>query len=173
MSEAETADAGAEPAAAAPKSKAVPMLLALNTLLIGGVLVFTLTRKSPAPAAAQSAEVTKGAGESSGAGEKGGQIGPTVQLENFVVQLKAVDAERFAHLAIQLEVTTEEDKAKISQLLPRIRDSVIAFLADRTADELRGSEGMLRTKEEILARLQGIVPGRRITNVYITDFIIQ
>lgn len=186
MSEPEVA--GESVPAAAPKSKAVPMLLAFNTLLVGGVLVFTLTKKSapPAPAGGGEHGETEAAGEkgehgkAEGGGKEGhgkpedkGGIGPTVRLDNFVVQLKAVDAERYAHLLIEVEVGSEEDKNVLGKYTPRIRDSVIAFLADRTADELRGSEGIAKLKTDLFDRLQKIVPGRRVQNLFIVDFIVQ
>ncbi len=67
----------------------------------------------------------------------------------------------------------EKDKDTVANYMPRIRDSIIGYLADRTADELRGSEGMRNVKEEVLARLREVVPGRRVRNVYITSFIVQ
>lgn len=164
---------------AAPKSKMVPMMLVLNTLLVAGVLVFTLTRKqapaaAPAPAPAATGEPAgAAAGKGPGPGEGVGGMGPTVHLENFIVQLKAVDAERFAHLGIDLEVGGEDDKGRIAAQLPRIRDAVIMYLADRTADELRGSEGMGRVKEALLERMRKMVPTARIAAVLITDFIVQ
>jgi flagellar FliL protein len=177
-------------AAAAPKSKAVPIMLAFNTLLVAGVLVFTLTKKNAPPgpaagaehgAAAEHGEPAEHGGKGEGAGKEGGHgkaeekggMGPTVRLDNFVVQLKAVDAERYAHLLLEVEVGTEEDKNVLGKYTPRIRDAVIAFLADRTADELRGSEGIAKLKQDLFDRLQKIVPGRRVQNLFIVDFIVQ
>ncbi|MCG5055552.1 MAG: flagellar basal body-associated FliL family protein [Myxococcales bacterium] len=182
MAEAEK-DKGDEAEAAAPKSKLVPALLVLNTLLVGGVLAFTMLKKPPAPAAPAPAAAAEGHGEEKAEGEHGeavegggakpGGLGPIVALENFVVQLRAVDSEKYAHITIEIELGAEKDKDLVANYMPRIRDNVIGYLADRTADELRGSEGMGAVKEEVLQRLQEIVPGRRIRNVYVTSFIVQ
>jgi flagellar FliL protein len=173
-----------EDAAPAPKSKLVPMLLGVNTLLVTGVLAFTLLRKPAAPAAVGAAEHAEaGHGEEAKAdehGEKGAAggpkpnaVGPTVALENFIVQLRAVEAEKYAHITIEIELGDEKDKEVIGNYMPRVRDSIIGYLADRTADELRGSEGMSNVKGEVLQRLQEVVPGRRIRAVYVTSFIVQ
>jgi flagellar FliL protein len=174
MSEAELA--GEAVAAPPPKSKAIPLVLAVNTLLVAGVLVFTLTKKAPPPAGAPAAGPAE-KGERPAAGPTApadkSSMGPTVRLDNFVVQLKAVEAEKYAHLVIEVEVPVEEDKAVIAKQMPRIRDAVVSFLADRTADELRGSEGIAKLKQEVFERLQKVVPGQRVLQVFVTDFIVQ
>ena len=168
---------------AAPKSKLVPMLLVVNTLMVVGVLAFTLLKKPAAPAAAPAAAaaaeehgVEKADGEHSKEGAGGPKVatlGPIVALENFIVQLRAIDAEKYAHITIEIELSDERDKDIVSNRMPSIRDTVIGYLADRTADELRGSQGMAAVKEEVLTRLREAVPGRRIRNVYLTSFIVQ
>jgi flagellar FliL protein len=181
------------PAAPPPKtggSKIVPIMMIMNTLLIGGVFAFVMKSKSgsvSAPAAASAGEGEKGEkggeehgdkGEKSGdkgggPGEKGGGPGPMLKLENFVIQLKAVDSERYVRVAFDLEVNGEPDKDIVANRLSQIRDSIISYFSDRTLDELRGSDGMDHIKSTLLKRLDGVVPGHRIKAIYITDFIIQ
>ena len=178
----------AETPAAAPKapggSKIVPIMLVMNTLLVVGVLVFVMKKQAPAgvvaPAAAASGEGEHGEkgehGEAKGGGEhgdKGGGPGPMVKLENFVIQLKAVDSERYVRVAFDLELGSEPDKEIIQARLSQIRDSIISYFSDRTLDELRGSDGMDHIKQMLLKRLDAVVPGHRIKAIYITDFIIQ
>jgi flagellar FliL protein len=174
------------PAAAAPKaggSKVVPILMVMNTLLVAGVLVFVMKKQSPvgvsAPATA-AAEGEHGGGEHGeaksehGGGEHGGGgPGTMVKLENFVIQLKAVDAERYVRVAFDLELGQPTDEEVIKNRISQIRDSIISYFSDRTLDELRGSDGMEHIKQTLLKRLDGVVPGHRIKAVYITDFIIQ
>jgi flagellar FliL protein len=170
---------------AAPKaggSKVVPILMVMNTLLVGGVLAFVMKKQSPvgvsAPASAsaegehgEKSEASESKGEH-GAGEHGGP-GPMVKLENFVIQLKAVDSERYVRVAFDLELGQPTDEEVIKNRLSQIRDSVISYFSDRTLDELRGSDGMDHIKSTLLKRLDTVVPGHRIKAVYITDFIVQ
>jgi flagellar protein FliL len=180
----ENADIEAAPAA---KSKMIPMLLGVNTLLVAGAVAFVLLKKPAAPAAAGAAEAehaSEGHGEAKkeegehggkgeGPGAKGGGVGPIVALENFVVQLRAVESEKYAHITIEIELNDEKDKEVVGNYMPRIRDNIIGYLADRTADEMRGSEGMAAVKLEVLGRMQEVIPGRRVRNVYVTSFIVQ
>ena len=185
-------DDGGESGKAAKKGgggKILPLLLVINTLLIGAVLFFLIKRPQAAPShaggeeegdekAEHSSEHGKGGEEKEegGHGKKGMAFkppGPILKLENFVIQLKTVDQDRYVRLAFDVEVATEEDKNAIMAHLSHIRDLVIAFFADRTLDELRGSEAMERTKATLIKKIDEIVPGQRIKNLFITDFIVQ
>jgi flagellar FliL protein len=185
---AEEPNAGA-PAAAAPAkggSKLVPIILVTNTLLMAGVLFMVLKKPAAGPAAAAE-PAAEGHGESKGEGhgEEGGHEksggggkkeegpGPMVKLDNFVIQLKAADSERYVRVAFDLEMKAEPDKDLVAARLSPIRDSIIAYFSDRNIEDLRGSQGMEKTKGELKARLDEIVPGNRIKAVYVTDFIVQ
>jgi flagellar FliL protein len=171
-------------AAAAPKAganKLVPLILGVNVLMMGAVL-FMVMRKPAAAAAAAPAPVSveapapSGHGEAAGAGAGPGHApapGPVLKLENFVIQLRGVDQDRYVRVAFDVEVTSDADKDVVQARLPQIRDSVITYFSDRTLDELRGSDGIERTKVALMKRLDEIVPGRRVHALYVTDFIIQ
>jgi flagellar FliL protein len=150
-----------------PKSKMLPFMVLVVAGLVGA-LVFTMKKKGdPSSASSSSA-----AGPES-KGTEGGGIGPTLHLESFVVPLKSNTVERFAHVTLDLELGSEEEKSRINGSMPVVRDTVISFLIDQTVDDLRGSEGVAHVKEEVLSRLRKALPNRRISNVYVTDFIVQ
>jgi flagellar protein FliL len=147
--------------------KLLPGVVLLNTVLIAGVLVLVVKRPGAvAPASARATE----AAESDLARDP---PGPLLKLEDFVIQLKAVDTDRYVRLSFDLELRSEADQEVVAARLSRIRDLVIAYFADRTIDELRGSQAMERTKSLLAKRIDEVVPGRRIKNIFITDFIVQ
>jgi flagellar FliL protein len=173
------------PPAPASKSKLVPLLLVLNTGFGGGVMFLVMKRPPTAAASAAGAEGKhakaeghegggEGEGEGEGEGAGGGQMpGPIVKLDSFVIQLRTVDADRYARVAFDIEIAHESDRGAVAARLSQIRDAVIAYFSDRTLDELRGSEGMERTKVALLKRFDDIVPGRRVRSLFVTDFVIQ
>jgi flagellar FliL protein len=183
MSEGE--EESAAPAAAAGKSKVLPMLLVINTLLLTGVLIFVMKRPAAhaAPEAKAAAEESSEHGDKGedkeksagghGEGESSGGPGPTVRFDNFTVQLKSTDVDRYAHLSIEIEVPDEASKGVIEKRVAPIRDAILSYLSDRTPDELRGSDGLKQIKESMIKKLDELVSGHRIRNLYITDFIIQ
>ena len=170
----------AAPAAAAPKSggnsKLIFIVLGMNVLMMGAVMLVVMRKPASHPPAP--AEAAAPAAKSEGpAGEKGApgapKPGPILKLENFVIQLRGVDQDRYVRVSFDLEVAADLDRDAVQSRLPMIRDSIITFFSDRTLDELRGSEGIERTKTAIMKRMEEIVPGKRVRAVYITDFIIQ
>ena len=97
----------------------------------------------------------------------------TVKLADFIVQLRDTDADRYAKFSFELEMRTETDVAALTPVLPRIRENFIAYLSDRTLEELRGSEGLSRAKRELLERIDATLPGKRVKNIFISDFVSQ
>lgn len=175
-------DDGGEVSLTPPKkSKAVPLMLGLNTILIVGVLIFAMRKPATAVVSGPAAAPAKTAdekGEGSGGsddpahpGEDG--TGPTVKLENFIIQLRTLDTDRYVRISLDLELGNEADKTIVNARTSRIRDAIIAYFSDRTVDELRGSEGLEHTKATLLKRLGEIVPGRHIKGVFVTDLVIQ
>ena len=96
-----------------------------------------------------------------------------MRFDNFTVQLKSLDTDRYAHLALEIEVADEATKGLVEKKVAPIRDIILSYLSDRTPDELRGSDGLREIKESMVKKLDELIPGHRIRALYITDFIIQ
>jgi flagellar protein FliL len=162
-------------------SKILPIILVVNTLLMVGVLVFVM-KKPDAQAAPGAKEHSAAAKEHGGSAEKteGGEHpgegegpGPSLRLDNFTVQIRAPEGDRYAHMTLEIEVAVDADKRPFETRMPHIRDAVIGYLADRSEDELRGSEGLGQVKQALIKKVDEIVPGHRIRGLFITEFIIQ
>jgi flagellar FliL protein len=165
------AAAGVKPAG----SKLVPILLIVNMLLVGAVLAVFLARGGSG-----GGHEKEGGGEAKAAEHKGEGAedktalpGPTQKLADFVVHLRDPEADRYARVSFEVEVGSEEDKNKLTAYMPRIRDAFIAYLSDRTLEELRGSESIARTKTALQERLAQLSPGVKVRGLYITDLVIQ
>ena len=178
MAEAPEKKEAAEPAAATPAraggSRLLPVLLGVNSLMLAGVLAVLLLRPAAkAPAGEKGDAAHGGEAKAEAKGPKAPAIGPTLRLPDFVVHLRDADADRYARVSFEVEVATEEDKGRLGAAVPRVRDGVIAYLSDRTFDELRGSEGLARTKDKLLERMRESVPGVGVKALYITDIVVQ
>ena len=160
----ESKGAPEEKAAAKGGSKLVLILLGVNMLLVVGVLALFLLKgglggqKAPA-AGEEKGEAAHGeAAAGDGHGGAGGvDAGPTSKMADFVVHLR--DA--------------EVDKAKLERYTPRVRDGFIAYLSDRTLEELRGGEQIKKQKTALLEQLKELAPGVKVRALYVTDLVIQ
>ena len=102
-----------------------------------------------------------------------GAPGPILKLENFIIQLRGTDTDRYVRVAFDLELNGEGDRAPVQARMPHIRDAVISYFSDRALDELRGSEGMERIKIAVLKKLEEILAAKRVRSVFVTELVIQ
>ncbi len=166
----------------APKRSMMPIIMAVNMLVTVGILgvVVMQMRKPPA------AHVAGGEGKAEAASEKGeksekseaaggekGHGGVSMKLGEFTVRLRNPETDRYAKMVLEVEVATEQDKEVVTAHLPQIRDSFIAYLSDRTVEDLRGANGLEQTKQALSAKLKEASGGAKLGNLFITDFITQ
>jgi flagellar FliL protein len=166
-----------EKAAGGGGSKIVPILLGVNMLLVVGVIALFMLKGGASAGAATPAAGGHGeekpAAEAHGEGGGEGGPGPTTKMADFVVHLRDAEVDRYARISFEVELASEPDKAKFDRFTPRIRDGFIAYLSDRTLEELRGSEQVKKVKLSLQEQLKELAPGARVRALYITDLVIQ
>ena len=128
-----------------------------------------------AGAAAGKEGAAKGKAESGKAGEGGPAEDVTfVELPDMLVNLQA-ETSRPRYLRLRIAVEVEDDKAAaaVKALTPRVLDSFQMFLRSLTVDDVQGSAGMERLKEEMLARVNVAVEPSRIRDVLFKEILVQ
>lgn len=160
-----TADGGGAKSAKGGKKKllllAVPLLLAG---VGGGVWASGLPQKwfgkaAPAPAA-EAAPAPKA---------------PVfADLPDMVANLNA-GARRasFVKLKARLELARAEDQAAVAAAMPRLLDLFQTYLREMRPEELRGSAGTYRLREELIARANIAVHPTRVVDVLFTELLVQ
>ncbi len=96
-----------------------------------------------------------------------------MDLDNITVNLADTDESRFLRAKIKLEVRGEEAKAKVSNNLPKINDLLITVLSGKTFAEIRTPEGKYALKEDLIYRINRLIGGKPVKNLYFTDFVSQ
>ena len=79
----------------------------------------------------------------------------------------------FLKIVVSLEMTSEDDKAKLEQALPRIIDNFQVYLRELRVEDLRGSAGLHRLREELLFRVNAAVSPTRVTDVLFREMLVQ
>lgn len=155
-------------------SKIVPLLLGVNMLLVVGVLaVFLLKGGVGGHGEAKAAPPAEGHGAEAAESGEGALPGPSTKMPDFVVHLRDAEVDRYARISFEVELGAELDKGKFERFQARIRDGFIAYLSDRTLEELRGSEQVKKVKTQLHELLKELAPGVKIRALYITDLVIQ
>ncbi|MEJ1977640.1 MAG: flagellar basal body-associated FliL family protein [Acetobacteraceae bacterium] len=139
---------------------AVPLVLALvgAGLWFSGILPGLLGAKHGAQSASQSA---------SGA--------PVfVELPEMVANLN-VGGRRasFIKLVARVELSKPADLAAFTAAEPRVLDLFQTYLREMRPEELRGSEGTYRLREELIARASLAAAPARVVDVLFTEMLVQ
>lgn len=79
----------------------------------------------------------------------------------------------FLKMQVSLELTNEADIPRLQSLSPRIIDNFQVYLRELRIDDLRGSAGIYRLREELLARVNASVQPTRIKDVLFKEMLVQ
>ena len=79
----------------------------------------------------------------------------------------------FLKVKVSLQLGDAEDQPRIERLLPRIIDYCQVYLRELRLDELRGSAGTARLREELLRRISAAVAPVQVTDVLFSEIFIQ
>lgn len=79
----------------------------------------------------------------------------------------------FLKINIALEVANATDVPRIEAVMPRIVDHFQVYLRALRVEDLRGSAGMFRLREELLARVNTAAQPARINDVLFREMLVQ
>lgn len=79
----------------------------------------------------------------------------------------------FLKIKVSLEISNETDAPKLDALRPRIVDNFQVYLRELRIEDLRGSAGVYRLREELLARVNTAVQPVKVRNVLFNEVLVQ
>jgi flagellar FliL protein len=79
----------------------------------------------------------------------------------------------YVKLQARLEVTRPEDVERVKAAMPRLLDLFQTYLREMRPEELRGSAGSYRLREELIGRANLAAAPARVTDVLFTQMLIQ
>jgi flagellar FliL protein len=119
-------------------------------------------------------------------GGKGEEAGKEAQAEHAPVKSVFYDMpellvnintgggkENFLKLAISLELNDAEATKALEAAMPRVVDSIQVFLRELRIDDLNGSAGIIRLREELIKRIGAAAEPVKIRDVLFKEIIVQ
>jgi flagellar FliL protein len=95
-------------------------------------------------------------------------------LPDIVVNIQSADSTpAYLKLSLSLELASTDEKDGIHALMPRIIDQFQGYLRELRIDDLHGSAGVIRLKEELLRRASVAAAPYPIRDVLLKEMIIQ
>jgi flagellar protein FliL len=94
-------------------------------------------------------------------------------LPDFLVNLNTGGRKSsFLKLSVSLQLEKQEDTLQIQAVLPRIIDNCQVFLRELRVEDLRGSGGIYRLREELLRRINAVSPVK-VDDVLFKEMLVQ
>ncbi|MBP5856947.1 flagellar basal body-associated FliL family protein [Marivibrio halodurans] len=100
--------------------------------------------------------------------------GVFVPLDEMTVTLRSAGSKaRYLKLQLTLELEKAEDEERVRAVMPRIIDNFQVFLRELRVEEMEGSQGIYRIREELLTRVNQAANPVKVKEVLFTDMLIQ
>jgi flagellar FliL protein len=97
-----------------------------------------------------------------------------VDLDEMIVNLNTTERRQsLLKIKVSLEVAEQKDVAVVRELTPRVVDNFQTYLRELRLDDLRGSAGMYRLREELLTRINIAVEPAKVKAVLFKEMIVQ
>ena len=158
-------------AAGGGRKKLVVMVAAVLVLLLaGGAAWYFLVYKKAE--AARQAEASKAAAIAKTVPEEA-QIGPMVEIKEFVVNIIGQDVSHYVKASMSLELDREATLDEVNKRMPQIRDAILLLIGNKTYEELQDIQGKNQVKAEVKSKINSFLKTGKVNNVYLTDYVVQ
>lgn len=173
MATAAKAEMVGEVAGTAPRrSRKKLALLALPVLLLGGGAGLWFSGVLPGASAPPAQEEATYDPAEAGLSARGPAV--FVTMPDITANLNAPGRRPvFIRLRSQIEVQGQADADALRAAMPRLLDLFTTYLREVRPEELRGSAGTHRLREELIARANIAASPVRVTDVLFTEILVQ
>lgn len=97
-----------------------------------------------------------------------------VDLPEMIANLNATSRRpTYVKVVARLEVAKPEDAERVKATMPRLMDLFQTYLREMRPEELRGSAGTHRLREELIARASIAAAPTRVVDVLFSELIVQ
>jgi flagellar FliL protein len=79
----------------------------------------------------------------------------------------------YVKLSARIEVLNPAEVERVKAALPRLQDMMQTYLREMRPEELRGSAGTYRLREEFLVRANAAVAPAKVSDVIFTQMLVQ
>lgn len=79
----------------------------------------------------------------------------------------------YLKIRVSLELENGDDITKIEEMMPRIVDNFQIYLRELRVEDLKGSAGMYRLREELLKRVNVAVAPAKVNDVLFKEMLVQ
>jgi len=96
-----------------------------------------------------------------------------VDLDPIIVNLFDPSGKRYLQVRLSLEVGDKKAEEQVKKQDAKLKDAIIAILSGKIVEEVIVPEAKEKIKKEILAKCKEIFGEDVVTNIYITQYIVE
>ena len=146
----------------------LPLLLLVGAGVGAAIMLGALDGEEPAP------EVEADDQNQDVAEEQPASQAIFFEVPDLIVNLNTSGRKAaFLKIKISLEIGNPSDVDAVNQNLPRIVDNFQVYLRELRVEDLQGSAGMFRLREELLRRVNLAVRPARVKDVLFKEMLVQ
>ncbi len=116
-------------------------------------------------------------GDGATEGETAGAAGDEpvfYELPDIIVSINTGERKsRYLKVRVNLELDTADDLPQIERVMPRIMDRFQVYLRELRMEDINGSAGTFRLREELLKRVSAAANPARVNDVLFVEMIVQ
>lgn len=101
------------------------------------------------------------------------EIGPMVNIEEFVVNIISGDSPHYVKASLTVELSSAEVQPEVEQRMPQVRDAVLLLIGNKTYEELQDLQGKRQLKAELKSKINSFLQSGKIRAIYFTNFVVQ
>jgi flagellar FliL protein len=96
-----------------------------------------------------------------------------LQVPDIVVNLQSEGQPHYLKLSVKLELKNNSDLEAVSAVIPRVIDRFQTFLREMRVEDLRGTAGIYRLRQELLYRVNLAAKPVVVQDVLFQDVLVQ
>ena len=100
-------------------------------------------------------------------------LGPIYSINPFVINLAGSGGKRFLRVKMALELKGQRTFEQVHAQLPRVKDTLLTILSAKKFQDINTVEGKSDLRTEIAAKMDTLFSKGAVTNVYLTEFVIE
>ncbi len=163
LTDLDDASAAGDAKGPAKRKLLLPIIAAVVLLVGGGGTAVALLTDIPAKLMGGKAAAAEGAG-----------LPGSVDLPEIIANLNpGSHRTAFVKLKAKLALSSKADEARVHEAEGQVLDLFQTYLRDMRPEELRGSAGVYRLREELIARANIAVAPAHITDILFLEMLVQ
>ena len=101
------------------------------------------------------------------------ELGPIYAINPFVINLAGSDGKRFLRVKMDLELKDQAIFKQVHAQFPRVKDKILTILSAKKFEDINTVEGKNNLRAQIAATIDALFSKGAVTNVYLTDFVVE